>query len=108
MTRKVRDRLLALSAEAAALADEMDPEDHHDSGNLAIDVMRGLVPAAHLRSSRAQDGTWWAYLVMPCGWSPASRGRWIYNESAGYYWADASATTEDEALRKALRALLDA
>lgn len=104
------DELRAIAARLEAVAERVATRT--SGAPLAVDVFREVVnKGATLRASQGQDGTWYAYLVMPRGWErPTLRKAgdpvWMGNDG-GRYWADALGATRDEALRKALKVLID-
>lgn len=65
------------------------------------EVLRRLAPAGtSLYVSRASNGLWWWYLVMPQGWAPPEGPRrWLYNDVQGHYWDTGVARHEGGALR---------
>lgn len=103
-TRNMIDRLRTISSEADSLADSMESS---SSDSLAIDVLRGMIPAARLHAAKTLHGDWWAYLVMPDKWRPDETHGWMYNEQQDHYWDDFHGDTKAEALKKALNRLIE-
>lgn len=102
---KITDRLRAIAAEAERLAESIS-SDNDDA--LALDLLRTMVPAATLKASKALNGTWWAYLVMPKDWKPErDDNRWMYNENQKHFWTDFAGETELQALKKAWIRLIE-
>jgi hypothetical protein len=106
------NELRDIASRLQAIADRQRPRDE----KLAIDVMRDLTPlGTTLYASKAADGVWWYYLVMPTGWTPPEGPRWIYNESRDYYWDSGTAVpwgqdgpnTAQAALKRGLQRLLE-
>lgn len=97
------EKLDAVIRELVSIRDSFGTENES-----AISVMQSLVSSATLSASQARSGVWFAYLIMHKGFRPSSDTThgWMFNP-AGYWWTDTSGKTKDEALRAALKRLID-